>query len=71
MNPLRPAGIISALTLLTMLTVTTGCDPVENGSCKNKGEFYTHVQDGKRVSLRCDPSGIDSNGKQQYRWRKA
>ena len=68
---MRPLVALAALGALVLLTVT-GCEPREGDTCNNKGEFYTHNDShGHRVSLSCQPSGIDSNGKQTLRWVKA
>jgi hypothetical protein len=68
-------GLAGALTLgAALLVLLTGCEPAEGQKCNTPGEFYTHVDDrGHRVSLRCEPGGIDTSGRGQreYRWVKA
>lgn len=70
MNYIRPLLILTALSALLLLS--GGCDPVEGAKCDTPGEYYTHEHNGKRVSLSCQPGGIDTSGrgKQEYRWVK-
>jgi hypothetical protein len=64
-----------AVAALLAIPLLGGCDePAEGQPCKNHGEFYTHAERGKpRVTLRCEPDGIDTTGRGQgqYRWVKA
>jgi hypothetical protein len=72
MKHARTIALFAALAAFGLMA--GGCDPAEGQKCKNPGEFYTHVEEGKpRVSLRCEPSGIDTTGRGQkeYRWVKA
>lgn len=75
MNLKNPLVWAAALLLFALLLLLGGCDePVEGQPCKNHGEYYTHAESGKpRVSLRCEPGGIDTTGRGQgeYRWVKA
>lgn len=67
---IRPITAL-ALTVLTAAAVLlSGCDPQEGDACKTPGEYWTHVDGSKRVSLSCEPAGIDPDGKQVYRWVK-
>lgn len=65
---IRPIAMAAAVVFAFALA---GCDPKAGDKCNSPGEFYTHSQDGKRVSLTCSPSGVSPNGKQEYRWVKS
>jgi hypothetical protein len=70
MNHIRPLIALAAFAVLALMVVT-GCDPAAGQKCDNPGEYYTHTNGSKRVSLSCQPSGIDSDGHQTYKWVKA
>jgi hypothetical protein len=74
-NTKNPLIWLAVAFLIIAPLLLGGCDrPVEGQPCKNPGEFYTHAEKGHvRVSLRCEPDGIDTTGRGQgqYRWVKA
>jgi hypothetical protein len=62
-------GLAACLAAL-LFVAGSGCNPQAGDHCDGPG-YTTRVEHGKRTSLSCEPSGIDSDGHQEYRWVKA
>ena len=71
MNYPRPIAVIAALAAAALLL--GGCTPRAGDACDSHGEFYTHVENGKRTTLRCEYApDLSGRGRtDQLRWVKA
>lgn len=67
----RPLAALTALAAATLLL--GGCAPQANDPCNSHGEFYTHVENGKRTTLRCEyvPDTSGRGRPDQLKWVKA
>lgn len=51
--------------LVALVALLAGCTPRDGDPCDHEGDYSTHTENGRTVSLSCKQVGVD-----RYEWRK-